>query len=154
MSNYSLTKDLTRSIVFTIFLLPILAIIPISFIKSQQIQLLVDIITILLGTAITIFTLLYTLENQFTDNPLFNVIQENDQYSEIQGRYFDSIKGITGSLIILITIFFIQSENHLAKYYVFKLTIATVAVIFSILRLYRGIYLFRLLEKTARELEK
>lgn len=143
--KYSLFDDLIKSIIPAI-ILTIISALTINYRYNQtDLTLFITIVTAFFGVLLTVLAILYAFEDSFKNNPAIKALGEEDRLTEIYSRFTDTIFGLFYALIILIILYFTNS-NTPTEFTHIGFFIITTTTIFSLLRTYRCFYLFKLLQ--------
>lgn len=165
IERHSLSADLLKTFVITFLLFVLSAIIltylekPISFfsdfrLDGSGLNMFVLLFTTILGVLVTILTILYTFENNLTENKALKILVARGKKSELYQRFNDSIFGLFGVIVLLSVMYIVKfsnNSNHIISSIYFFSTIFL--IIFGFLRTYRCFILFNKFLKAIQRFE-
>lgn len=164
LENRSLSRDFLYSLVLVIIFFALSHFVAsgfstyLFFVDPIEIAYFSNLFVTLLGVLSVILTILTVFESVYKDNPAIAALKSRGQYTQIFQRFNDSILALFASVLVLLAsqIFVISSglfaypNNAVLEMNILGGVVAAV-VVFSIIRVYRCLDLFKLLQNAINE---
>lgn len=152
----SLKDDAFRAIIATLVILPLVAVLyhitNFVFLDLARLGFILGTMISLTALVVTIYAFLFTIESQRDENPVIQMLRNENRYDELMDRFQNSLKGMIVSIVVLLSIYFYPQQN-LSRLYGFVLTaIMLYFLVFFLLRFYRCAYLFLRIEQVSRKI--
>ena len=114
---------------------------------SNDFSIFISLLGVIVGFLFTVLTILYAFEENLKGNVAFRELNAKGVYNQIYPIFTDSIAVSFSSLVCLIFLYFFRNLTTMSWFYYFFVFLIASSLIASLLRSYRCLFVFSLLQR-------
>jgi hypothetical protein len=149
MEKFPNPNKLSHDLLLAVLIASLVCLTSVQFqfqqmITAEQLGLFITIFIGIAGVLVTILTILFAFEQNFSKNRAVLILKKREEYPQLYKRFIDSTFSLFYSTIFLSAVYIFFSKSIIQTNIAFVSFFAYVVIIFGFVRIYRAFYLFKI----------